>query len=226
MAEQNGQFCLSKAVQVTGPASLCNPTADAGGPYDVCTGDVVTLDGSGSTALAGTIVAWDWDLDNDGQYDDAFGQTVQHTWNTPGTYPVGLKVTSSDSLVLNDVDMINVTVNTCQVTVGIDIYPNRVPNRVILSRNYTLYVAVLGSANFDVTTLNSSTVKFGRTGTEASPVRAPLIRDLNGDGYLDAMYGFMTNDCGFALGDTTGILTGKLSDGTDVSGSDSVLVMP
>lgn len=107
-----------------------------------------------------------------------------------------------------------------------DIYPNRVPNRVFLSRNYTLYVAVLGSAAFDVTGLNSSTVKFGKTGTEASPVRAPLLRDINGDGFLDAMYGFRTFDCGFALGDTNGVLTGNLNDGTDIEGSDSVLVSP
>jgi hypothetical protein len=226
MAISGTTSTLSNAKMINADPALCNPTADAGGPYNVCTGDVVTLDGSGSTALMGTIITWEWDLDNDGQFDDAFGQTVQHTWNTPGTYPIGLKVVSSDSFVLNDTDLTSVTVNTCQVTVGIDIYPNRVPNRVILSRNYTLYVAVLGSANFDVTTLNSSTVKFGKTGTEASPVRAPLIRDLNGDGYLDAMYGFMTFDCGFALGDTAGILTGKLNDGTDASGTDSVLVMP
>ncbi|MHC4356408.1 MAG: PKD domain-containing protein, partial [Planctomycetota bacterium] len=217
---------LSEAKMVNADPALCNPVADAGGPYDVCTGDVVTLDGSGSVALLGNIIAWEWDLDNDGAYDDAFGQTVQHTWNTPGTYPVGLKVVSSDSFVLNDTDMVNVTVNKCLITIGIDIYPNRVPNRVMLSRNYTLYVAALGSATFDATSLNSATVKFGKTGTEASPVRAPLIRDLNGDGYLDAMYGFMTNSCGFALGDTEGILTGKLQDGTDAVGTDSVLVMP
>jgi hypothetical protein len=112
------------------------------------------------------------------------------------------------------------------VDLTIDIYPNRTPNRVFLSRNYTLYVAVLGSANFDVTTLNSSTVKFGKTGTEASPMRAPLLRDLNSDGFIDAMYGFRTFDCGFALGDTTGTLKGILNNGTDVTGSDSVLVSP
>ena len=89
-----------------------------------------------------------------------------------------------------------------------------------------LYVAALGSDTFDVTTLNSATVKFGKTGTEVSPVRAPLIRDLNGDGKFDAMYGFMTFDCGFAMGDTTGILKGKLNDGIDAEGKDSVLVSP
>jgi hypothetical protein len=71
-----------------------------------------------------------------------------------------------------------------------------------------------------------ATAKFGKTGTEAGPVRAPLVRDLNGDGKLDAMYGFMTFNCGFAMGDTTGILKGKLNDGADAEGNDSVLVMP
>jgi len=109
---------------------------------------------------------------------------------------------------------------------SIDIYPNRTPNQVFLSRNYTLYVAVLGSANFDVTTLNSATVKFGKTGTEASALRAPVIRDLNYDGFIDAMYGFRTFDCGFQLGDTEGWLKGSTASGTPVEGSDSVVVSP
>ena len=112
------------------------------------------------------------------------------------------------------------------VEVAIDIYPNRTPNRVFLSRNYTLYVAVQGSADFDVTTLDASTVLFGWSGEEAGPVRAPLIRDLNSDGFIDAMYGFPTFDCGFQLGDTEGWLTGFMADGTLVEGSDSVLVAP
>ena len=111
--------------------------------------------------------------------------------------------------------------------ITIDIYPNRTPNRVDLSRNYTIYVAVLGSADFDVTTLNSSTVKFGRTGTEAGPVRAPIIRDIVQplDGYPDAMYGFRTFDCGFQPGDTRGCLTGQTTAGVIVSSCDSVLVI-
>ncbi|XCN75171.1 MAG: PKD domain-containing protein [Candidatus Electrothrix aestuarii] len=101
MAETaDGQRCLSRAVEVNGAPELCNPTADPGGPYSYCKGETVTLDGSGSTALAGTIVAWDWDLDNDGEYDDAFGEHVEHTWNENGEYTIGLRVTSSDSLTL------------------------------------------------------------------------------------------------------------------------------
>jgi len=84
----------------------------------------------------------------------------------------------------------------------------------------------LGSTSFDATTIDSLSVLFGRTGTEANPVRAPIIRDLNGDGLLDAMYGFPTFDCGFQLGDTEGWLTGFTLNGIPVDGSDSVLVSP
>jgi VCBS repeat-containing protein len=112
------------------------------------------------------------------------------------------------------------------VQLTIDIYPNRTPNLVYLSRNYTLYVVVFGSVGFNVSDLDWTTVRFGRTGTEARAVRAPVLRDMNGDGILDALYGFMTFDCGFVLGDTKGILSGKLKDGTDASGEDSVVVIP
>jgi len=115
----------------------------------------------------------------------------------------------------------------CQV-VDIDIYPNRVPNRVYLSRNYTIYVAVKGSAEFDVTTLDTLSVLFGPTGTEAAPVRGPMLRDFIRplDGFLDAMYGFRTFDCGFQLGDTQGLLTGLSSGGIPIEGTDSVVVYP
>ena len=37
-----------------------------------------------------------WDFDNDGQFDDATGQTVTRAFSSPGTKPVGLQVTDSD----------------------------------------------------------------------------------------------------------------------------------
>jgi hypothetical protein len=38
-------------------------------------------------------LTYEWDLDNDGQFDDATGRTVQHTWNGPYTGVIALKVT-------------------------------------------------------------------------------------------------------------------------------------
>ena len=47
------------------------PAADAGGPYVGVEGSPVALDGSGSTDADNDIVSYEWDLDNDGSFDDA-----------------------------------------------------------------------------------------------------------------------------------------------------------
>ena len=47
--------------------------ASAGGPYTVAEGQPLTLDATGTVAPAGATYAWD--LDGDGQFDDATGAT-------------------------------------------------------------------------------------------------------------------------------------------------------
>ena len=46
-----------------------------------------------STDTNNDIVAFEWDLDNDGQFDDATGQTPQFTFPAAGTFTVSLRVT-------------------------------------------------------------------------------------------------------------------------------------
>jgi PKD repeat protein len=43
----------------------------------------------------GSLALYQWDWDDDGLF-DATGPTTEHTWNTPGTYPVQLQVTDDD----------------------------------------------------------------------------------------------------------------------------------
>jgi subtilisin-like proprotein convertase family protein len=45
--------------------------ADAGGPYSIAEGSDLVLDGTGTSA--GPTATYEWDLDNDGQFDDATG---------------------------------------------------------------------------------------------------------------------------------------------------------
>ena len=68
------------------------PAADFSGP-DVCEGSATTLTDQSSIA-SGSIVSWEWDLDNDGLYDDATGASVSHNFGAAGSYVVGLQVTS------------------------------------------------------------------------------------------------------------------------------------
>jgi len=69
----------------------------------VCEGSNTIL--TSTSTGTGNIVSWEWDLDNDGVFDDATGSTVVYTFPSSGTFPVGLKVTSDvpemDSIYLN-----------------------------------------------------------------------------------------------------------------------------
>jgi hypothetical protein len=49
------------------------PTARAGGPYSISEGDGLSPDASGSFDADGDALTYAWDLDGDGQYDDATG---------------------------------------------------------------------------------------------------------------------------------------------------------
>ncbi len=68
------------------------PVADFTAP-DVCKGANTVLT-STSSISGGSVVFWEWDLDNDGQYDDATGETLSHNFGNDGGYVVGLRVTS------------------------------------------------------------------------------------------------------------------------------------
>ena len=60
-------------------------------PASIVEGDAVTLT-STSRDPDGTLSAEEWDLDNDGAYDDALGAGASLTAGPPGNYTVGLRV--------------------------------------------------------------------------------------------------------------------------------------
>lgn len=77
-----------------------NPTAAAGGPYQIDEGNGVLLDGSGSSDPEGNPLTYRWDLNNDGIFGDAVGATPSIDWTTlnawgitnQGSHSVGLQV--------------------------------------------------------------------------------------------------------------------------------------
>ena len=88
------------------------PRAEAGGPYTVTEGGMVVLDGSGSDP-AGILdpLSFAWDLDNDGQYDDATGPAPSFSavgLDGPRSLTVGLQVTDDGGLSGTDSATINV----------------------------------------------------------------------------------------------------------------------
>jgi len=85
------------------------PTADAGGPYGCDEGSPITLDASGSTDPGLDIISYAWDTDEDGDYDDLFGETVEYTPPNAGMLSIGVKVTDDDGAW--DTDSAQITVH-------------------------------------------------------------------------------------------------------------------
>lgn len=85
-----------------------SPVASAGGPYAIQEGDSLVLNAGPSFDPDGTAVTYAWDVDGDGQYDDASGATATLTWTqlkaltTPvsdnGARVIRLRVTDATGL--------------------------------------------------------------------------------------------------------------------------------
>ncbi len=88
---------------VVGLALDTAPVADAGGPYTVRPGARVVLDASASYDLEGEALTYAWDLDGDGQFDDATGPTAVFRANRPpGRYPVAVRVSDADESTVDE----------------------------------------------------------------------------------------------------------------------------
>ncbi|MFX0201653.1 MAG: hypothetical protein ACFFCW_36530 [Candidatus Hodarchaeota archaeon] len=107
--------------------------------------------------------------------------------------------------------------------VAIDIKPGSFPNSINLDSKGVIPVAILGTEDFDASTVEPETVGFGPL--DALPVHWAL-EDVDGDGYIDWILQFKNQETGIQPGDTEATLTGKTVDGQDIIGSDSVRTVP
>ena len=104
-----------------GPAA-CTPTAKAGGPYATPEGTDAELDASASTPGGDGPLTYAWDLDNDGEYDDATGAKPSFAnVGRDGSFPVAVKVTNANGFSATAASTVTVT-NVAPVvgTIGAD----------------------------------------------------------------------------------------------------------
>ncbi len=117
--------------------------------------------------------------------------------------------------------------DTSAIAVSVDIKPGEVPNPINPGSNGTTPVAILSTSNFDAPSqVGTNSLKFGRTGNEASLAFCSSPQDVNADGRLDVVCHFTTKEAGFQSGDTQGVLTGQTVAGTPIRGTDSVVIVP
>ncbi len=108
-------------------------------------------------------------------------------------------------------------------SVLIDIKPGSFPNSINLKNKGVIPVGILGSADFDVTTVSMGSVVFAGA-VPQDPVLS--FEDVNGDGFLDLVLHFNTQEVNIQPGDTEACLTGLTYGGIVFEGCDSVRTIP
>lgn len=84
------------------------PVAHAGGPYAASEGLGLVLSAAGSSDPEGGALSYAWDLDDDGQYDDATGVSVPWVFADEGTYPIAVRVTDAQGAGVTATGVANV----------------------------------------------------------------------------------------------------------------------
>lgn len=110
-------------------------------------------------------------------------------------------------------------------TVDIDIKPGSDPNSINLKSNGLIPVAFLTTPGFDVTQVDASTVRFG-AGEAVEAHGKGHLEDVDGDGDIDLMLHFKTQETGIQNSDTQACLNGITSTGVPFEGCDPIQIVP
>lgn len=121
--------------------------------------------------------------------------------------------------------------------VEIDIKPGSYPNCFNIHGHGVIPVAVLGSANFDVTKTDALIPQFGALNVRVKGKGTPQcsVDDVSGesklregapDGFDDLVCHFVDDADAWLPDDGTATLDGALLDGTPIVGSNSICVRP
>jgi hypothetical protein len=226
-----------------------SPVANAGGPYTIYVGDTLMLDASGSTDEHNNIVSYLWDLDDNNSFETDAGSNAVFDINYAclqslglligNTYKIHLKVTDSGGLS-NIASSTLTIIPTPALLVIVDIKPGSCPNPLNVKSSGVLPVAILGTADFDVTTIDATSIRLAGV----SPLRSS-IEDIGGpandsndcnctedgpDGLADLTLKFKTERIVEAIGDVnegdvlTLELAGVLIGERPIEGADCVVV--
>ena len=117
--------------------------------------------------------------------------------------------------------LVGLAVGPSAIPVEIDIKPGSEPNSINPRSRGKIPVAILTTDTFDASTVDPSMVLFGASGSEGAPVQSAL-EDVDGDGDIDMILHFKTQETGIQYGDTSASLTGGTTDGQIIQGSNCI----
>jgi hypothetical protein len=140
------------------------------------------------------------------------GQLLLSANDCPG--PGGAFFTDNTGALLVMLDPI-----VSETPVAVDIHPGSLPNSINPQSRGVIPAAILTTPTFDATIVDPSSVQFG---PNLATVAHSALEDVDGDGVLDMMLHFRTQETGITCGDTSASLTGLTNAGEAIKGSDSI----
>lgn len=162
----------------------------------------------------------------------AIGIPVDDTVDLRGT-PLASIVT--DTITLRNFEVSSMTAGQFVITelsvydeaestpVHIDVKPGSPNNRIHLAAG-RVRVAVLSSDTFDARSIDPRSLRFGRTGDEASLVDCQRLASSR-DRRPDLVCKFSIARAGFVAGDKLATLKGKTRSGEAFSGTDTIIIL-
>ena len=116
----------------------------------------------------------------------------------------------------------------CAMGVVVDIKPGSDPNCFNVNGHGVIPVAINGSQDFDVYEVDPASLRLAglAVGVRGNGNSQCGYGDLNVDGNVDIVCQFVDDPTVWIPGDGEAILTGNLSDGTPIEGSDSICIVP
>jgi hypothetical protein len=114
----------------------------------------------------------------------------------------------------------------CEIPINLDIKPGGDPNSINPANGGVVPAAILGSDTFDVTDVDATTLAFGPDRAAPAHCHGPHIDDVNGDGFVDLLAHFRTDETGIVYGTLMACLSGETLDGMSFNGCDAVRTVP
>ncbi len=114
------------------------------------------------------------------------------------------------------------------IKVVIDIKPGSEPNCFNINGHGVIPVAILGSADLNVSDINVQSLLFDGLELRVRGNKGPFcsIEDSNADAFPDLVCQFEDDPTNWSGGGTTASVTGELNDGTPIQGTDSICIVP
>jgi hypothetical protein len=115
----------------------------------------------------------------------------------------------------------------CDIEVEIDIRPGGYPNTINLGSNGGVPVAIFGSADFDVTTIDPLTITLAGAPVRIKKKGTPhySLEDINSDGFMDMMVHIDTQALQLSEADTIAALEGQTHEKAQFRGEDTVRIL-